>query len=193
LKKIEILIFLIISTAIIYCCKDEVCTQNLISEVNIKFYDSASHTKAIDTLFLYGMGHSDSMLYDSAPKVSSVLLPLDQNTDLSRFILDFEIITSKTIIYDSIAEIDSIIPSPIPDTVFKYKHTQKTLYTTKTFIDTLTFNYSRQIKMISPECGFITFFELDTILSSNNLIDSILIKTPSIDNNYDDENIKIYF
>ncbi len=58
--------------------------------------------------------------------------------------------------------------------------------------DTLDIISSRSTHFISYECGFVTYFEIDTIVQrTKNLIDSISIakKTLTLSN---EENIKIY-
>lgn len=58
--------------------------------------------------------------------------------------------------------------------------------------DTLDIISRRDIHFISYECGFITNFNIDTIINrSNNFIDSIKVLQPSV-TVADDENIKIY-
>jgi hypothetical protein len=67
--------------------------------------------------------------------------------------------------------------------VFKYKDGTA---------DTLNFYYERSVVLISHQCGFETFFQLDTITSTQHKIESVWISKETIDYGKA-ENIKIYF
>lgn len=41
--------------------------------------------------------------------------------------------------------------------------------------DTLTFRYKRTQNFLSPGCGFATFFTLDTVITTHNTIDDLVI------------------
>lgn len=58
--------------------------------------------------------------------------------------------------------------------------------------DTLIFKHTNSLVLVNHECGFDTFFNIDTVTTSNNLIESIWISNATV--NYGSfENIKIYF
>lgn len=59
-------------------------------------------------------------------------------------------------------------------------------------VDTLTLIYTRQLKLISKECGFAILFTIGTVKSSKNKFDSISIINPAINTTYA-ENIRIFF
>ena len=58
--------------------------------------------------------------------------------------------------------------------------------------DTLTFRYSGSFNLISKECGYTYYFTLDTVLTTNNIIDSVAITKKTI-TTLNEENIRIYF
>lgn len=58
--------------------------------------------------------------------------------------------------------------------------------------DTLFIYSQRELLFLSPECGFVTNFTIDTIISSSNYIDSLKIITKDI-STVKDGSIKIYF
>lgn len=58
--------------------------------------------------------------------------------------------------------------------------------------DTIVFHYQRSVVLINHQCGFDTFFQLDTITSTHYKIESIWISKETIDYGKA-ENIKIYF
>ncbi|HVI43295.1 MAG TPA: DUF6452 family protein [Chitinophaga sp.] len=51
--------------------------------------------------------------------------------------------------------------------------------------DTLTFRYKRSTHFISPGCGFGTYFLLDTVLTTHNTIDSLVINLKSVTSSND--------
>ena len=63
--------------------------------------------------------------------------------------------------------------------------------TADTLADTLGFRYANQIVLISWECGFTNRFEIRSVTSTHNFIDSIAIINPVADPS-DEENIKIF-
>lgn len=58
--------------------------------------------------------------------------------------------------------------------------------------DTLNFYYSRSLVLINHQCGFDTFFDIDTIIHTRNKIESVWLSKSLVDYK-NDENIKIYF
>lgn len=57
--------------------------------------------------------------------------------------------------------------------------------------DTVWFHYRILPNLISMECGFVSFYELNTVTHTRYNIDSLSIETPSITNTQD-EHIKIF-
>ncbi|HUX84361.1 MAG TPA: DUF6452 family protein, partial [Chitinophagaceae bacterium] len=58
--------------------------------------------------------------------------------------------------------------------------------------DTVLIRYSRKLHLVSPACGFVTFFHIDTILATRHHIDSIAIQTRDINTTYV-ENILLFY
>ena len=59
-------------------------------------------------------------------------------------------------------------------------------------IDTIYFYYKRQLHLVSPECGFTTYFDVLNYDFTNNIIDSISVVLPKITTNTK-MNVKIFF
>ncbi len=57
--------------------------------------------------------------------------------------------------------------------------------------DTLLFSYTRNIRLLSFECGFLQEYSLSHIFTTNHQIDSVAIMD-SLVTNIDHENLKIY-
>lgn len=57
--------------------------------------------------------------------------------------------------------------------------------------DTLSFYYQRKITYLSPECGFVIDYIIDTVIHTYNNIDSIEVATEEITTE-DNGDIKIY-
>jgi hypothetical protein len=69
------------------------------------------------------------------------------------------------------------------------------LMTTDSFYvvpDTLTFFYQKQLKFISNACGYTDFFSLDSVHSTHNSIDSIIILNRSVTNDPKVKQLNIY-
>jgi hypothetical protein len=63
---------------------------------------------------------------------------------------------------------------------------------TNTVYDTLVLYYKRQQQFISNACGYAYFFNLDSISTTHNFIDSILIINASVTNNVNANNLQVY-
>jgi predicted nucleic-acid-binding Zn-ribbon protein len=62
----------------------------------------------------------------------------------------------------------------------------------KTNIDTLTFIYKQHLQFISNACGYAYFYNLDTVITTHKIIDSVLITNPSVTNNVNTTQLQIY-
>lgn len=51
--------------------------------------------------------------------------------------------------------------------------------------DTLWINYEKQPTLISMECGFVNFFEIESVSYSSQQIDTIIIENSSVNNSFD--------
>ena len=58
--------------------------------------------------------------------------------------------------------------------------------------DTVTFNYTSFPHLVSKECGYAFFHTITSHSSTNNLIDTVLLRNPNIKIPYE-ENIRIFF
>jgi hypothetical protein len=58
--------------------------------------------------------------------------------------------------------------------------------------DTVTFNYTSFPHLVSKECGYTFFHTITSHSSTNNLIDTVLLRNPNIKIQYE-ENIRIFF
>jgi hypothetical protein len=58
--------------------------------------------------------------------------------------------------------------------------------------DTLNFTYSSNTHLLSKECGYTFYFDLDNCTHSVNIIDSILVEKNTI-TTLNEENLRIYF
>jgi hypothetical protein len=58
--------------------------------------------------------------------------------------------------------------------------------------DTIEFLYSSSIHLLSKECGYTFFFDLDTVLYSRNIIDSLSIVKKTI-TTFNEENMHIFY
>lgn len=59
--------------------------------------------------------------------------------------------------------------------------------------DTLTFYYQRQLRFLSNACGFTNFYNLQSVTTTKNAIDSAIIDRPDITSDANVLNLKIYY
>ena len=57
--------------------------------------------------------------------------------------------------------------------------------------DTIRFLYSRELHLLSMECGFATYYYIERINNTTNTIDSVSVVNEKVTTG-DDENIQIY-
>ncbi len=58
--------------------------------------------------------------------------------------------------------------------------------------DTMMFIYERELNYVSGDCGFTYNLMLDTVITTLNMIDSVVIEYPSVKYNENLENVKIF-
>lgn len=63
---------------------------------------------------------------------------------------------------------------------------------TITDYDTLQFYYQRKLQFLSNACGYTYFYALDSVHTSHNHVDSVLITNPSVTNDVNTKQLKIY-
>lgn len=62
-----------------------------------------------------------------------------------------------------------------------------------TTYDTLNFYYRRQLKFLSNACGYTNFYTIDSVHTTNSTgIDSVIITNPSVTNDVNTRQLKIY-
>jgi hypothetical protein len=59
--------------------------------------------------------------------------------------------------------------------------------------DTLTFYYRRQLSFLSNACGYTYFYNIDSVTTSRNAIDSVQLGSRDVTSNASVENLRIYF
>jgi hypothetical protein len=140
----------------LFSCSNDVtlCESSTSAVLGLGFYQMQDGF-AVDTLvpaaIIMGMGNPDS-LYNEV-STSSVILPLNQNSDTSSFYVK-------------------------PDSTG--------------IGDTLSVVYTRKLHLVSPACGFVTYFHIDTLFTTYHNIDSLSLESPNI-NTFNVENIRIFF
>ena len=65
------------------------------------------------------------------------------------------------------------------------------ILTLGTEIDTIRFLYTRELHLLSMECGFATYYYIERVDNTANAIDSIIVVNKKVTTG-DDENIQIY-
>lgn len=182
--------FLLAAIVLTISCRNESCMDPMDHNLNIHFLRHGSlKDSAIFYFTSYGIGNEDSLIYYHYSKGSQFKLPLNLVSDTSQFY--FEFLTLAKTYKDSTHKVDSIIPGPVPDTVWKpYTYTVKYIYDTN--YEILTAVYKRSIELVSHECGFSYGIKLDSVWSTMNVIDSIAINKASIERGSNEDNVKIF-
>lgn len=117
----------------------------------------------------------DSSLVDTALP-AAMLVPLDADTNL--VLLGGN--SSKLSLFLSPLQ-DSCRYLLVPDSA------------TPGFYDTLFFYYTRQQHFLSNACGYTYFYELSGVRSTNFLLDSFSLVKPVVNNNANEEHLRIFY
>jgi len=59
--------------------------------------------------------------------------------------------------------------------------------------DTITFYYSKSLQFLSTACGYTYFYNLKSVHTTNNSIDSVVITTYDVNSDASKEHLKIYY
>lgn len=195
----NILVTLVISL-FITCTTDEFCAEPTESVANLKFYSRVGrllNDTNVVGFSVSGIIEYDSLLYDSV-STNSIKLPFSASKTLSSFIFAFsipdtlfipdtinndnEIIASMN---DILAQNNPIIKSDLLDSI-----TTDTIPYYYYMYDTVSFFYSHELYFISQSCGFTYHYKIDSLQSTNNVIDSIIINSGLITTS-GNENFKV--
>lgn len=146
-------------------CSNSECYDNHSALPLASFYNVATFQQvSIQGLEIYGIGApGDSILY-TTQSLSQAYLPFRIWQDTTQYVFAY-----YGMVPDSIA---SAYPEVVPR-------------------DTLTFIYKPKEWFVSPACGAMYFYEMDTIKHSSLLIDSVSYK--DIITNENISNIEIFF
>ncbi|HJV78223.1 MAG TPA: DUF6452 family protein [Paludibacter sp.] len=184
MKNFQYILFFLCLIAGFSCAVDESCRTNrsVLMDIGVYHVNKTDTSKtvtamSIDTLTIKGLKfdssakkyiYVDSILYNKAQTVNKINLPLHS----------FE----STSVFEATFTIRKITINPVTSK-------NDTTYITKN--DTLTVLHQNTDKYLSLECGSIKIHSVDTILTTNNFIDSIRIINRKV-NNINVENIQIY-
>lgn len=99
----------------------------------------------------------------------------------------------ENLLLDSAANISQIsIPlNSITDSCAFVLRMPDVLGNTTNLNDTIWFNYTRQPVLISMDCGFVTFYNIQRVRHTNNIIDSLVVDDSNVRNTLN-EHIKIF-
>lgn len=79
--------------------------------------------------------------------------------------------------------------SPLQDTCRYYIQPDSAV----SLMDTLTFRYTRRLQFLSNACGYAYFFNLQQVLFTKHMIDSVRINNFDVTNNASIEHLRVYF
>jgi len=122
----------------------------------------------------------------SAVKGSFYITGSDKNQTADSVTL-FGIGVDTVMLYDNSTRISKIEMPLNP-----YSETSSFLLITNGISDTITFRYTSFPFLVSKECGFTYYHTIESVTSTRNLIDTVLIKYSTITTG-DEENIRIFY
>lgn len=159
------LIFIGLLLAFATACSTSECYDNHSALPLASFYDKATlQPVSLIQLEIYGIGApGDSILY-TPQTLSQVYLPFRIWQDTTQYVFSY-----NGMVPDSIA-------AQFPEYVPK---------------DTITFIYKPKEWFVSPSCGAMYFYDMDTVVHTSLLIDSIAYN--EVITNENSTNIKIFF
>jgi len=101
---------------------------------------------------------------------------------------------SDSMLLDSVRASKLYMPTDLNRDSTEFVIREETLVqgTVKGINDTLLFIYKKNLEYISGDCGFTYNLELDTVIHTNNLIDSVQIVYSSVVYSENIENVKIF-
>ncbi len=110
---------------------------------------------------------------------------LPESTKIDNFTV-YGIGRADSLIYDQASSVGNfILPlSPSCDTT-------GFVFTLGAETDTVIFLYSRELHLLSMECGFVTYYYIEKIDNTSNTIDSVIVVNEKVTTG-NDENIQIY-
>lgn len=159
--------------SLVRCSQKEPCSQSIETAVNIKFYptNKIGETKTLSyNVTAKGFDRPDSLsIFYNKKNLNPIKLPLSPNVDQCSYVLFFD---------------------SIPVTI----NHKETIVFYHSFTDTIYFKYSRKLKLLTTECGFIMECHLHDsgVTITKNGFDSIYVSQPDISTG-NEENIKIFF
>ncbi|MGD2035066.1 MAG: DUF6452 family protein [Bacteroidales bacterium] len=180
MQKISGAFILINLLSLIYlfssCEEGNVCQEDLESYAYIGFHKRVNGVltdTVLGTLMVKGIQDPDTITFDTVFNRNSVELRLPQDADSCKYLF-------------SIAVYDSIL-TQVNDS------TEELTWTISHYVeDTLEISFTRQLYLLSPNCGFSYLYELTDINYTKNSIQSAEIGIAKI-GGFNEENIKILF
>lgn len=147
-------------------CSSSDCYENHSAMPLADFYSTETFGQvSVNRLEIYGMGapHDSVLYYDET--LSQAYLPFRLWSDTTTYVFAYLAFLANG---DDVEQDENLVPH-----------------------DTVTFIYKRQPWFVSPGCGAMYYFDMDTVKHTSLLIDSIYVN-PVITNE-NSSNIKIFF
>jgi hypothetical protein len=162
IRLIILTFMLVILSALTSCKKGDYCALDVTSLMNIGFYKMQDDEMKSLTMTNLLAQGNTVDSVISESSVTKISLQLSNDADSSVYI--FTMTISDTSIVDTVS----------------------------TFTDTIKFNYTRQLFLLSYECGFMYNYTITDIQNTHNIIDTITI-TERLISTADAENLRILF
>lgn len=194
------IIILLTSFQIIACSKDEFCAEPTESLAYLRFYSKVGRLLTDTSVIGFtvtGIIDYDSLLYDSV-NTSTFKLPLSAARTSSSFIMSFSIpdtlIVTDTIDTDTLLTATALKKLNHSGQLNNASQTDTVVIDTTIFYyykyDTISIYYLPVLYFISQSCGFTYHYQVDSVQSTKNVIDTIITNSGLITTK-DNENFKV--
>lgn len=184
------ILILLLFSLFIACSDDEFCAEPTESLAVLKFY-SSNGINLNDTTVLgfsaIGINVYDSLLYDSI-NTGSFKLPYSATETSSSFILSFSI--PDTLFLTDTIDTDSLLNTAIERSIVQNGMSRSMVLSDSVIIDTIPYYYYKYdtisfyylpvLHFISQSCGFTYHYQIESVQSTKNIIDTILINSDLI-------------
>lgn len=194
-------------------CRNDHCDELMYAPTNILFYSEMDTSVAVDPamMVLKGVG-VDSVI--NCSKKSSVQIRLDNNNEQCMFAcavvtehsisdtlfigspsrlvgngLDREVYSYSV---DEVTGVVSIDGDFSAIRLLRWAIDESTLFLARPEIDTLVFDYTNTVELVSAECGCLVSHTLKNVRYLHNGIGTVAVVDSSVTNLSDAKNVKIY-
>ena len=99
---------------------------------------------------------------------------------------------NRSVIYTSPSAYFTISLSPVADSCKWLVLADSASLLTAASFDTMSFYYKRKLQFLSNTCGYTDFYAIDSVHTTKNHVDSVIITNTTVTNDVNTKHLKIY-